>query len=386
MTFLAYLPFAHRYVTKAILTEGIYHSHRYFRHFKSFIQRCIPRLTIESTRSFIIAPTTYRTASATAPHEQQNQPDHSVPISISPIAVNPTVQQSLLRHDRQFDMLQDDVRRMENTMNNLQETLYDFVVNFQNTQNRTSRNPQHQMNDENYDVSQQPASISMNPQIMPDTAIQPQFNQNVSSAIPTVRPSYDPTLLSNNFLNVNTSSSRRIVAFDPRNVSNPERNVILTQDDVSQFGSLSNESINEHDTKRFISRLERHLSHDPADQELLKEAHAFRQLYMNVHWRRMATWLQIYARPDEDDVYPRIQYWRRKYEENQEKYFIPLREQPSIQTSLQRLVELTSIQSRPSTSTNTENSFRGRQYTYTNFQRNDDNRRNFDSRNTNFYR
>ena len=44
---------------------------------------------------------------------------------------------------------------------------------------------------------------------------------------------------------------------------------------MSQFGSLSNESINEHDTKRFISRLERHLSHDPADQELLKEAHAF---------------------------------------------------------------------------------------------------------------
>ena len=147
---------------------------------------------------------------------------------------------------------------------------------------------------------------------------------------------------------------------------------------------MSNESINEHDTKCFISRLERHLSHDPADQELLKEAHAFRQLYMNVHWQRMATWLQIYARPDEDDVYPRIQYWRRKYKENQEKCFVPLREQPSIQTSLQRLVELTSIQSRPSTSTNTENPFRGRQYTHTNFQRNDDNRRNFDSRNTNF--
>ena len=65
---------------------------------------------------------------------------------------------------------------------------------------------------------------------------------------------------------------------------------------------------------------------------------------MNVHWRRMATWLQIYARPDEDDVYPRIQYWRRKYEENREKYFVPPREQPSIQTSLQRLVELTSMQ------------------------------------------
>ena len=63
---------------------------------------------------------------------------------------------------------------------------------------------------------------------------------------------------------------------------------------------------------------------------------------------------------------------------------MPLCEQPSIQTSLQRLVELTSIQSRPTTSTNIENPFRGRQYTHTNFQRNDDNRRNFDSRNTNF--
>ena len=105
---------------------------------------------------------------------------------------------------------------------------------------------------------------------------------------------------------------------------------------------------------------------------------------MNVHWRRMATWLQIYARPDEDDVYPRIQYWRRKYEENREKCFMPPREEPSIQTSLQRLVELTSMQSRSSTSTNTENSFCGRQYTHTNFQRNDDNRHNFDSRNTTF--
>ena len=141
---------------------------------------------------------------------------------------------------------------------------------------------------------------------------------------------------------------------------------------------MSNESINEHDTKRFISRLERHLSHDPADQELLKEAHAFRQLYMNVHWRRMATWLQIYARPDEDDVYPRIQYWRRKYEENREKCFVPPREQPSIQTSLQRLVELTSIQGRSSVPTNIDNSFRGRQYSHTNFRRNDDNRRQFE--------
>ena len=117
--FLAYLPFIYRYITKAILTEGIYHSHQYFRKFKSFVQRRIPRLTIESTRSFIMAPTTRRTASATALHKQQHQSDHSILPPTSPIAVNPTVQQSLLRHDRQFDMLQDNVRRMENTMNNL---------------------------------------------------------------------------------------------------------------------------------------------------------------------------------------------------------------------------------------------------------------------------
>ena len=72
------------------------------------------------------------------------------------------MQQSLLRHDRQFDVMQDDMRRMENTMNNLQETLHDFVVNFQNTQNRHSRNLQHQTNDENYDVPQPTASTSMN--------------------------------------------------------------------------------------------------------------------------------------------------------------------------------------------------------------------------------
>ena len=91
-----------------------------------------------------------------------------------------------MRHDRQFDALQDDVRHMENTMNNLQDTLHEFVVNFQHTQNRTSRNPQQQMNDENYDVSQPPAPNSMTQQIIPETVMQPQFNPNVSSAIPTV--------------------------------------------------------------------------------------------------------------------------------------------------------------------------------------------------------
>ena len=59
-------------------------------------------------------------------------------------------------------MLQDDMRRMENTMNNLQKTLHDFVVNFQNTQNRNSRNPQYQSNDENYDIPQPTASNNMN--------------------------------------------------------------------------------------------------------------------------------------------------------------------------------------------------------------------------------
>ena len=166
------------------------------------------------------------------------------------------MQQSLLRHDRQFDAMQDDMRRMENTMNNLQETLHDFVVNFQNTQNRNSRNPQYQPNDENYDIPQPTASTSMNQHILPEAVMQPQIILNASSATPIARPSYDPNSFPNNFSNVNASSSRRIAAFDPRNVSNPERNVILTQDDVSQFGSLSNESINEHDTKRFISRLE----------------------------------------------------------------------------------------------------------------------------------
>ena len=253
MLFLAYLPFVHRYLTNALLTEGIYHSHRYFQTFKSFVQKYIPQFTFKPTRTFIMAPTTHRTVSANPPHEQQNSSDHSVPSLISPITVNPTVQQSLLRHDRQFDMLQDDVRRMENTMNNLQETLHDFVVNFQNTQNRNSRNLQHQTNDDNYDVAQPPASVSMNQHIIPEAVMQPQTVPNASSAIPTARPSYDPNFFPNNFSNVNTSSSRRIAAFDPRNVSNPERNVILTQDDVSQFGSLSNESINEHDTKRFIS-------------------------------------------------------------------------------------------------------------------------------------
>ena len=141
MIFLAYLPFVHRYITKAIFTEGVHYSHQYFRSFKSFIQRHIPRFTSTSAQSFIMAPLTRRTASANLPHDQPTSSDHSVPLPTSPITVNPTVQQSLLRHDRQFDVLQDDVRRMENTMNNLQETLHDFVVNFQNTQHRVSRNP-----------------------------------------------------------------------------------------------------------------------------------------------------------------------------------------------------------------------------------------------------
>ena len=43
---------------------------------------------------------------------------------------------------------------------------------------------------------------------------------------------------------------------------------------------------------------------------------------------------------DEDLLYPRIQYWRKKYEDHQERCFMPPREQPSLATSLQRLVEL----------------------------------------------
>ena len=104
MLFLAYLPFVHRYLTNALLTEGIYHFHRYFQTFKSFVQKYIPPFTVKPTRTFVMAPTTRRTVSANSPHEQQNSPDHPVPPPISPITVNPTVQQSLLRHDRQFDM------------------------------------------------------------------------------------------------------------------------------------------------------------------------------------------------------------------------------------------------------------------------------------------
>ena len=69
MLFLVYLPFIHRHVTKAILTKGIHHSHRYFQIFKSFVQQRMPRSTIESTQSSIIAPTTRRTASANLPHD-----------------------------------------------------------------------------------------------------------------------------------------------------------------------------------------------------------------------------------------------------------------------------------------------------------------------------
>ena len=69
MIFLAYLPFVHRYITKAIFTEGIYHSHQYFQSFKSFIQRRLPRFTNTSAQSFIMAPTTRRTASANSPYD-----------------------------------------------------------------------------------------------------------------------------------------------------------------------------------------------------------------------------------------------------------------------------------------------------------------------------
>ena len=69
MLFLAYLPFVHRYLTKALLTEGIYHSHRQFQTFKAFVQKYIPQFTFKPTRTFIIAPTTRRTASANSPHD-----------------------------------------------------------------------------------------------------------------------------------------------------------------------------------------------------------------------------------------------------------------------------------------------------------------------------
>ena len=120
-------------------------------------------------------------------------------------------------------------------MNNLQETLHSFVVNFQNTQTRTSRNLQHHSSDENYDVSQYPVPSHINQQIIPEATMHPQQNQYISSAILIARPSYNPSSFPNNLLNMNMPPSRRIIAFDPRNVSNPERNVILTQDDISQL-------------------------------------------------------------------------------------------------------------------------------------------------------
>ena len=79
MIFLAYLPFVHRYITKAIFTEGIYHFHQYFQSFKSFIQRRLPRFTNTSVQSFIMAPTTRRTASANPLHDQPTSSDHVVP-------------------------------------------------------------------------------------------------------------------------------------------------------------------------------------------------------------------------------------------------------------------------------------------------------------------
>ena len=239
---------------------------------------------------------------------------------------------------------------MEDTMNNIQGSLNDLVRSLQ----QTSSQQRPSYNESNANIRFVPSSCEQQNEIM---------NENPTNIL-------HPESLNERTIGLNRSTTnlsiandpdmQRTTAFNPRHAYNPERNVILTYDDVAQFGSLSPDSLNESDTKRFIARLERHLSSDPQDTELVREAHAFRQLYMNIHWRRMATWLQIYARPDEDLLCPRIQYWRKKYEDNYERYFMPSREQPSIATSLQRLVELTVQRTNPHLTKNTSDRFNNR--------------------------
>ena len=189
-------------------------------------------------------------------------------------------------------------------------------------------------------------------------------------------------------------NERRPTPFNPRRVYDPERNVLLTQEDVAAFGSVNSNNITEAETRCFLSRLERHLSNDPHDTEFLREAHALRQLSMYMPWQRLAKWLQIYARPDEDLLYPRIQYWRKKYEDHQERCFMPPREQPSLATSLQRLVELMATRQQSGNQRNDTNTRNVSRFPYTNanrpsFRSNNNNnnntfsfRRNNDDRNT----
>ena len=105
--------------------------------------------------------------------------------------------------------------------------------------------------------------------------------------------------------------------------------------------------------------------------------------------------IQIYARPNEDLLYLRIQYWRKKYEDHQERCFMPPREQPSLATSLQRLVELMATRQQNGNQRNDANSRNVSRFPYTNanrpsFRSNNNNnnntfsfRRNNNDRNTN---
>ena len=63
-------------------------------------------------------------------------------------------------------------------------------------------------------------------------------------------------------------NERRPTPFNPRCVYDPERNVLLTQEDVAAFGSVNSNNITEAETRCFLSRLERHLSNDPHDTEV----------------------------------------------------------------------------------------------------------------------
>ena len=148
---------------------------------------------------------------------------------------------------------------------------------------------------------------------------------------------------------------RKAREFNPHATDERDQNVMLTQDDVAAFGSISHDNLTEMETQRFLSRLERHLSRDPHDTELVREAHALRQLMISIKWTRLAKWAQIYAKPDEDSLCPYTKYWRKKYEDNYETCFMPLRERPSIATSLQRLVELVTQRTRSNNDNTNQN-------------------------------
>ena len=169
------------------------------------------------------------------------------------------------QQSQRLDGLNDEIYRIEDQLHMLHNTLTDLVsaIHNQNTANTNASNAASNENNASSASNVRTSNTSTN--------VMNTSNNTSTSNVPDV-PSVlvQPIQRSSSSQSLNRiqyvhENERRPTPFNPRRVYDPERNVLLTQEDVAAFGSVNSNNITEAETRCFLSRLERHLSNDPHD-------------------------------------------------------------------------------------------------------------------------